>query len=91
MSYDIVWKEGDEELFERFADLAFPKFDHIGAALVNKFSADVQLLPFEWPTSERHPSEHIWKIGPVRLRYLVIPAEQRVEVLSVKQDAAEVS
>jgi hypothetical protein len=90
MNYEILWKDGDKERFERFADVAFPKFEHIGAALVKKFCSDMQLHPVEWPTSERLPFDDVFKAGPVRLRYCVVPAKQEVEVLSVEHDTSSV-
>ena len=83
MGYEIIWKDGAREFFERSAATSFPKPPGIAAAFVKKFDADMQLFPLEWPTSERPPFEDVWGGGQVSVRYRVTPARQQIEVLSV--------
>jgi hypothetical protein len=83
MGYEVVWKEGEREIFERSAALSFSKPEGIAAAVIKKFDVDMQLFPLEWPTSDRPPFEDVWGAGLIRVRYRVIPARQQIEVLSV--------
>ena len=83
MGYEIVWKLRDKEAFERSVELSFANSERLAKAVIEKFYSDIQLHPLEWPTSERPPSEHVWRCGQVALRYRLIPAMQQVAVLSV--------
>jgi hypothetical protein len=84
MGYDIVWKLRDKEAFERSVILKFSNSEVLAKAVIDRFHSDIQLHPLEWPTSERPPSEHVWRCGEVMVRYRLTPASQQIQVLSVE-------
>jgi hypothetical protein len=86
MGYDLVWKHQDQEALRREIGIfcvGNPAFKDREQFFLDRFEDDLQLHPFEWPGSNRPPSEHDWIFGPFRVRYRLHPDSQLIEILSI--------